>query len=44
MFTKVQFTTFTISANFKILQFLNTFNKSVGRGLKDAKVMILSAF
>ena len=41
---KIQFTTFIISANFKILQFLNTLNRSVGRGLKDAKVMILSAF
>ena len=41
---KIQFTTFTISANLKMLQFLNTFNKSVERGVKDAKVMILIAF
>ena len=29
---KIQFATFIISANFKILEFLSTLNRSVGQG------------
>ena len=41
LFMKTQLSTFMISANFKILQFLN---KGVVRALKGAKFIILSAF
>lgn len=41
LFMKIQLSTFMISVNFKILQFLN---KGVVRELKAAKFIILSAF
>ena len=41
LFMKMQLSTFTIWANFKILQFLN---KGVVWALKGAKFIILSAF
>ena len=41
LFIKIQLSTFIISANFKILQFLN---KDVVWALKGAKFIILSAF
>ena len=41
LFIEIQLSTFMISANFKILQFLN---KGVVWALKDAKFIIVSAF